>query len=235
MTRDIRPLLFAALLALFLWLGWQVIAPFLGGLVWAIVLVVSFRPVHDRLAKVFRGRPWIASAVLTILVAAFVIVPVVIAAVRVVDGSVQAYGWLQTQYEGLELGTVDRWPWLDDALTKLKDLVGLQTVDLQAWGIAALKKAGTFVAAKAPAFFGGAIGLLFSFVVTLISIPVLFATGPNVVRWLARALPVERATADRIFAKVGLMIRSVFVSVGLTALVQAALAWIAMLVLGVPN
>ena len=35
MLRDTRPLLFAALLAGFLWLSWLVISPFLSGLVWA--------------------------------------------------------------------------------------------------------------------------------------------------------------------------------------------------------
>jgi predicted PurR-regulated permease PerM len=237
MTRDIRPLLFAALLATFLWLGWQVFAPFLPGLVWATVLVVTFRPLHDRLAKVFRGRRWAASALVTVMVAAFVIVPVAIAAVRVVQGTVQAYDWLQTHTadSGTSLDPTERWPWIEDGLARAKELVGLADFDIKAAAIAGLKKVGALVAAKAPGFVGGAFGLLFNFVVMLLSIPVLFASGPAVSRWLARTLPVDTAAAERIFRNLGAMIRGVFLSVGLTAFVQAALGWVAMLALGVSD
>lgn len=46
-------------------------------------------------------------------------------------------------------------------------------------------------------------------------------------------MPVPRADADRILADLGVMTRSVFISVGVTALAQASLGTIAMLALGV--
>ena len=52
---------------------------------------------------------------------------------------------------------------------------------------------------------------------------------------IARSLPLPPDDADRIMRDLGLMTRSVFISVGLTALVQASLGAFALLVLGVPK
>ena len=56
MTREIKPLLYAALLAAVFWLAWLVLKPFLAGSVWAAVLVAAFRPAHTKLSGWFGGR-----------------------------------------------------------------------------------------------------------------------------------------------------------------------------------
>ena len=237
MLREARPLLFVVLFGAVLWLAWLVVRPFVPGTVWAAVLVVAFRPLHERLTRAFRGRAWAASATVTVVVAAFVVVPIVIAAVQVVQGSIQGYQWVQTAYheQAAGLGAEGRWPWLDDAAERGKELVGLANVDVQAAALSGVKKLGTFVAAKAPAFVGGAFGLVFSFFVMLVMTVVLFAGGPGFARAVAAALPLPRADADRVLEKLGQMTRSVFISVGLTALTQAALGGLMLLILGVDN
>jgi len=235
--RDLRTLLFFALLVAVLWCSWLVLKPFLPGIVWASVLVCTFRPLHERLAKRLHGRAWAASTVVTLAVAAFVVVPTVIAAVQVVQGSVQIYQWAQTAYHdsGPDLGATVRWPGLDPAIARAKELIGLANVDVEAVGINAIKKIGAFAAAKAPGLVGGAFGLAFSFVIMLLMMSVLFAKGGYVAGVIAGSLPLPREDADRIMADLGLMTRTVFISVGLTAAVQATLSLIALLVLGVPN
>jgi predicted PurR-regulated permease PerM len=64
---------------------------------------------------------------------------------------------------------------------------------------------------------------------------VFFAQGESVAAAVSRVLPLPRETADRIMSELGRMTRTLFISVGLTALVQASLGTIALLVLGVPN
>jgi len=237
MQRDIGTVLFTALLAAVLWCSWLVLKPFLPGMIWASVLVVTFMPLHERIAGRLRGRTWAASTLVTLVVAAFVIVPAVVAAVQVVQGSVQAYTWVQSAYNesGPDLGANERWPRLDAAFIRAKDLVGLADVDVRAAGINLVKKVGTVAAAKAPGWLGSALELGFSFVVTLVMMFVLFTQGGSVASAIASVLPLPRDTADRIMRDLGLMTRTVFISVGLTAAVQAALGTIALLVLGVPK
>lgn len=237
MQRNLKTLLFFALLGAVSWCAWLVLKPFLPGIVWASVLVCTFSPLHERLTAKFHGRAWVASAVVTLVVAAFVVVPTVIAAVQVVQGSVRAYHWVQSAYVegGSDLGAQERWPAFDAAVDRAKDLIGLANVDVKAVGINVVKKVGAFAAAKAPGLVGGAFGLAFSFVIMLVMMPVLFAKGRSVVDAIAASLPLPRDDADRIMGDLGLMTRTVFISVGLTALVQAVLCAIAFLSLGVPS
>jgi len=237
MQRDIRTPLFLAFLFAVAWCSWLVLKPFLAGIVWASVLVVTFKPLHERLTARLRGRTWAASTLVTFAVAAFIIIPTIIAAVQVVQGSIQAYGWVQTAYNenGLNLGADERWPRLDQAVHRAMELVGLADMDVKTAGINMIKKVGAVAATRAPGLVGGALGLAFSFAVTLVMMFVLFAQGGSVAVAAARVLPLPRETADRIMRELGLMTRTVFISVGLTALVQASLGTIAFLVLGVPN
>ena len=87
--------LFVFLLLAMAWFAAQVIAPFIAGLTWAAVLVVTFRPFHRRLQRACGGRLWVATTVLTLLVAAFVIVPVSLAAVQALQGGIAGYQWVE--------------------------------------------------------------------------------------------------------------------------------------------
>jgi len=230
-------LLFVLFFAVVFWGAIKVIAPFTVGFTWAAVLVITFWPFHEKLQRVFHGRRWMASTTVTIVVAAFVVVPVVVAAVQAVQGGIAVYEWTVSSYQtgGADLGLADRWPWLGDAITRAKGLVGLANVDLQAASVTGVKKVGTFVAARAPRFVGNAFGIGFSFVVMLAGMLVFFVDGKRFAHAVTGALPLPAADAERILREIGEMTRTVFMSVGLTAAAQAALGGIALVVLGVPH
>jgi predicted PurR-regulated permease PerM len=237
MQRDIRTPLFFAFLFAVAWCSWLVLKPFLPGIVWASVLVVTFWPLHERLTAKLRGRSWAASLIVTLAVAGFIIVPTIIAAVQVVQGCVKGYEWVQTAYStsGPNLGAAEHWPRLDQAVRRAMELVGLGETDAKTAAINVVKKVGAVAAAKAPGLVGSALGLAFSFFVTLGMMFVLFAEGGSVAAAVSKVLPLSGEAADRIMRELGTMTRTVFISVGLTALVQASLGTIALLVLGVPN
>src|SRR5580765_2938670 len=228
--------LFVLLLLAMAWFAGLVIAPFIAGLTWAAVLVVTFRPFHRRLQRRCGGRQWIATTILTLLVAAFVIVPVTLAAVQAVQGGIAGYQWVQA-YQGTSSDptVAERWPWLVDLVEHAKRVVGLADVDLKALAVTALRRVAAFLAATGPALVGGALGLVFSFLVMIVGIPVLFAHGEAMTEALASALPFPIDDARRILYDIGEMTRGVFLSVGLTAAVQAALGLFGFLVLGVPH
>jgi len=238
MHRDVAArLLFVILLLVVGWAAFSVVAPFLAGFTWAAVLVATFRPFHRRLEAAFRGRQWAATLVVTVLVAAFVVVPVVLVAFQATQAGVAAFRWIQASYEsgGADLAWAGRWPWLDDAVTHGKALVGLANVDLHAAIVAGLQRLANVVAATGPSLVGGAVGLAFSFVVMLVGIPLFFANAESITSAAAGMLPIPAADATRMIADLGAMTRSVFVSVGLTAAAQAALGGVALEVLGVPH
>jgi len=229
--------LFVILLVFVLVVAYRVIAPFLAGFVWAAVLVATFRPFHDRLERLFKGRSGAATAAVTLLVAAFVALPILAAAVMAVQGGITGIQWIVTTYQsgGADLGLTDRWPRMVDAIEHAKSLLGMGSVDLKAMLVSGLEKLLHLAAEKGPALVGGALGLAFTFGVMLIAMPALFSKGESLTEALIEALPVPAADSKRIVSALILMTRSVFTSVVLTAAVQAALGGVALLALGVPH
>src|SRR6478752_3100799 len=122
--------LFVLLLLAMAWFAGLVIAPFIAGLTWAAVLVVSFRPFHRRLQHACGSRQWVATTILTLLVAAFVIVPVTLAAVQALQGGIAGYHWVES-YQGTLSGptVAERWPWLVDLGERGKPVLGLADVN----------------------------------------------------------------------------------------------------------
>src|SRR6185369_10945246 len=108
--------LFVLLLLAMAWFAGLVIAPFLAGLTWAAVLVVTFRPFHRRLRAASGGRDWAATMVVTLLVAAFVVVPVTAAAFKAFQGAVAGFEWAQSVREGAATGPslVEQHPWVGE-------------------------------------------------------------------------------------------------------------------------
>jgi predicted PurR-regulated permease PerM len=238
MNRDAtNRILFVILLLAVLVSAYRVIEPFLAGLTWAIVLVAAFRPFHNRLERFFGGRHRVATAAVTMIVAAFVAVPILVAAVEVVQAAMSASVWIGAHYNsaGMDFGLRDRWPWIVDAIERAKHLLGLETIDLRATAISVLERIGSFIAAEGPGLVGGAFGLLFSFLVMLVAMPLFFSYGERLLQVLADALPVDAADAQRIVDELAVMTRSVFMSTVLTAAAQAGLGGFGLLVLGVPH
>lgn len=229
-------ILFVLLLVVILVAAFKVISPFLAGFTWAAVLVAAFRPLHRRLERAFGGKRWAATTAVTLLVAGVVVVPLLLAAASAVDGGIAAVRWVEANYQsgGNHLGLGDRWPWVSDALARAKSLVGLADVDLRAKAISGLAALANLVVAQGPSLVGGLFGLMFSFGIMMVALPVLFANSERYSEVLIGALPIPDADARRILGDLSSMTHSVFMSVGLTAVVQGLLAGMALLVLGVP-
>jgi predicted PurR-regulated permease PerM len=238
MNRDgTTRILFVILLLAVLVSAYRIVEPFLAGVAWAIVLVAAFGPFHSRLQRVFGGRHRVATAGVTMIVAAFVVVPIMVAAVEAVQAAMSGTEWITAHYQssGVDLGLRGRWPWIADAIERGKHLLGMETIDLKATAFAALERIGSFIAAEGPALVGGALGLVFSFVVMLVAMPLLFTNGESLSGAVAGALPVGDDDARRIMDELTVMTRSVFISLVLTAGAQAALGGMGLFALGVPH
>jgi hypothetical protein len=120
--------------------------PFLPGIVWAAVLVVNVPAAHDRLTRQFAGRAWLASTLVTLLVAAFIVVPIVVAAVQVVQGGIEAYKWgrrRRTAESGADhSGPPTAGRRVNDAVVRAKELFGLANFDAKAEAIQLAKTIG---------------------------------------------------------------------------------------------
>lgn len=227
---------FVALFALTLYLMYRIFLPFLPGIAWAIVLVVAFGPVYDRMVVWFRGRAWLAAGTLSLALAAFVVVPAVLAAIRAGKGAVEGYQWLQTLRDsGAHLDLTQHVPALGQVKELLSRFVDVESLDVQDMAMSTLKTVGNALAGKSAELVANAVQTLLTFVVMLFTMASLFHDGPAIVQGVRRFLPMSEADGDALLLELRQVTRSIFFGVLATALVQGTLGGIGFAIVGIPQ
>jgi predicted PurR-regulated permease PerM len=228
----LQVLAIGALLGASLWIA----RPFIGPLIWAVMVVVASWGLMLRVQRALWGIRALAVIVMTVLLLLLFLVPLGLAVVTIADGADEmvelarkaneyhlpekAPGWLinlplvggmvaKLWDQATVLGLRDLWP-------RLTPYAG----SLTRWFVAQL---------------GGVGFLLLQFLVTVIIAAVLYSTGENaalLVRRFARRLGGERGAS--VVELAGGAIRGVALGVGVTALVQALVSGVGLKLAGVP-
>lgn len=220
------------LLAMLLVWCFRIIAPFLNLLIWGSILAIAFRPLHQRLARIFGGRSKLAASVVSILLIAVLVVPVVALSYSVVDG-------IQLVREALETGTIKMpdidvasWPVVGEPLQRAWEWI---TNNAQA----ALVKVGPQLATLGVSAVGvaGSGGLaLLVFALSALIAAAFLVNADALMRPLSLlAQRVVGTRGNEFLVLATATIRSVFKGVIGVAVIQAALAAIGFFVLGVPG
>jgi len=209
--------------------------PFIAALVWATTIVVATWPLLLWVQSRTGGKRSVATAIMTFVVAIIVIVPFWIAVSALLDAS-QNVITIVKSYLTNGLGPPPAWlaniPFAGERIAaKWIELAGAGPETL-AETIRPYALAG---AAKMVAITGGIGGLIVHFLLTVILVGVLYATGETAAKGViafARRLGQDRGERSVILA--GQSVRSVALGVVVTAFIQSALAGLGLWVGGVP-
>jgi predicted PurR-regulated permease PerM len=220
------------LLGLLLLWCFRIIAPFLDLLVWASILAIAFRPLHQRLSGILGGRNTLAATLVVLLLFAVLVVPVVAVSFSVVEG-------IQLVTEALETGsikmpdiTVASWPVVGESLQRALTWLSSNTE-------AALVKIGPYLAslsvsAVSVAGSGGLALLVFAASALIAAAFLVYADElSRPIAILAQRVVGARGNEFLVLATA--TIRSVFKGVIGVAVIQAALAAIGLFAVGVPG
>jgi predicted PurR-regulated permease PerM len=220
------------LLGLLLLWCFRIIAPFLDLLVWASILAIAFRPLHQRLTGILGGRNTLAATLVVLLLFAVLVVPVVAVSFSVVDG-------IQLVTEALKTGsikmpdfTVADWPVVGESLQRALTWLSSNTE-------AALVKVGPYLASFSVSAVGvaGSGGLaLLVFAASALIAAAFLVYADELSRPIAiLAQRVVGARGNEFLVLATATIRSVFKGVIGVAVIQAALAAIGLFAVGVPG
>jgi predicted PurR-regulated permease PerM len=212
-----------------------ILRPFLGAIIWAIMIVVSTWPLMLAAQQRLGGRRWAAVTVMTLVLLLLLIVPLSAAIGTIVAHVDDIVGWAKRASEF-------RLPALPSWVAGLP-VVGERAVTL--WQELAAQGAEGFAARIAPyakvlaAWFVSEIGsfgaLFIQLLLTVIAAAVLYAQGEEAADWVLRfgarlgGGPGEGAV--RLSAQA---IRGVAMGVVVTALVQSLIGGIGLAIAGVP-
>jgi predicted PurR-regulated permease PerM len=235
--RDLARLTFGVLfIGLLLGVSVWVLRPFLGPTIWATMVVVATWPMMLRVQAHCGGRRWLAVTVMTLLLLLVFVVPLVLAiativgnADRLIDWARMAAAWNLPDVAPAWLRTLPVVGALVDGLWAQLNALGLRDLvprlspyagDLTRWFVAEVGNIGV---------------LLLQFLLTVLIAAVMYAQGEEAaqqIRLFARRLAGERG--DGAITLAGGAIRGVALGVGGTALVQALLGGLGLVIAGVP-
>jgi predicted PurR-regulated permease PerM len=190
---------------------------------WAAIIV---QPLYRPLAKRIRGRQW-AAALLTVLLVVMFLAPVLIITLSLSGAAVDlGKRLLESKSGGEALKALTAGG--DGASIDLGKFNWQQALDLA-------RRHGASAMGAAKSFLGAATIVVVGVVVFLASFYTFLVDGPRAYGWFLERSPLSRAHFHRlgsVFAEVG---RGLLVGVGLTALLQGAVATIGYVVTGVPQ
>jgi len=211
------------------WLCWLMLRPFVGVLLWAIVLVVVFYPAHRKLVA-WTGSTTSAAALSTLLVIVTILIPVVLvsyAVARELRGAVE-------HFQG-GLGRVLDMPAIQPAVRWLDHYVdvdawrsGEYVADhLQAWS--------TAIAGPTLMFVGGVLNALVQMLLVVFTMFYFFRDGAALRTAIYDIVPLEYEQSHDIVLRTQEVIGATIYGVLAISVIQGTLGFLIFLVLGLPS
>jgi predicted PurR-regulated permease PerM len=222
------------LAAIALYLTYLVLEPFLQPVMTAVVLAVSFHPLHVRLERRL-GRPALAAAVSMLVVVAVVLAPVTVIAVAVIRefaGVMQVLAQHSAESGGLKNLAGG---WLEAGLSWAGRHVDIPVVELQSRIATQLNAWSGTLLAKAGGLLGNVGAVFMKAALVLFTLYFLLREGPVLREAMCSYLPLDRRQLQRLFDGVSETIQASMYGMMIVALVQAGLVGLAFWVLGVPG
>lgn len=220
-----------ALMAATFW----ILQPFLGAIIWAVMIVVATWPAMLAVQKRAGNRRWVAVTAMSFILLLVLIVPLSAAIGTVVVHVDDILAWVKTLRD-FKLPPAPTWlpdvPLVGERLVRLWDEVAVQGMQVLAVKVAPYASGLTAWFVSQIGSFGA---LFIQFLLTVIAAAVLYGYGEDAADWALRF--GARTGGERGEAAVRLSaqaIRSVARGVVVTAIVQALVGGIGLWIAGVP-
>lgn len=232
LTRTVLAVLFiGGLIGVSFW----VLRPFLGALIWAVMIVVATWPLMLTAQKILWGRRWLAVTAMSLMLLLLLILPFSAAIGTIVANAGTITDWSKTLGE-FELPPPPSWlaglPVIGNDAIKLWQEVAAQDVEVLTAKLAPYAGAVTkwFIAEI------GNFGVVFiQFLLTVVISAILYAQGERAADWVLRfGERLAGGTGEAVVRLSARAIRGVALGVVVTALVQALLGGIGLVIAGVP-
>jgi predicted PurR-regulated permease PerM len=224
-----RSLALLVIFAIAAYLCWIVVRPFVGVLMWAVVLVVVFYPAHRRLVA-WTGNPGSAAALSTLLVILTILLPVVgvtFAVGRELRGAVE-------QLQG-GVGQILDIPAIQPAVRWLDQYVDVDswrssayvTEHIQAWSAA--------IAGPTLMFVGGILSALVQTLLVVFTMFYFFRDAESLRLALYDIVPLEYEQSHDIVIRTRDVIGATIYGVLAISAIQGTLGYLIFLILGLPS
>ena len=217
--------------AIALYLCWLMLQPFISVLAWAIVLVIVFYPVHERLSTRL-GRRSLSALLSCLLVVLIVVIPVTLITLALVDQLDKVSPYIQTQILALmdphasPIGRLAGW---------IEARFGVATVRSEAFIGETLNRSRALMLGLSLSLAGNIATSLVKAFFVIFTMYYLFRDADKIVRKLPAALPLKREQSEAIIARTQEVVSASVYGVVSIAALQGLLGGLAYWILGLPS
>jgi len=208
--------------------------PFLMPILWAMILAHLMFPVHDRFARLLRGKETLSAALMTLAIMAIGVLPVVMLSIVLVDEAINAQKALAAW---IEAGGIKHLPELIAGLPVVGDILNRAGISQMNIGEKLADSAATlktFAVQQGAVLAMSLLELVVDFLIMIIVLFFLLKDGHAIVTALHRLIPFQPSHKKRILARVDKTVRAVVKGIVITAVAQGLLAGLAYWFLDVP-
>ncbi|HEX8291054.1 MAG TPA: AI-2E family transporter [Pyrinomonadaceae bacterium] len=240
-SRQVRWIGLWAATAVALYLCWQMLQPFVEVVLWAVVLVIVFFPVHRRIQARVGSPGW--SALLSCLLVIFIIlVPLTLLTFAVVNELSNFAQMLQPKPDGTggaagaAAGLLDpNSPYLGPLVRWVGQYYDVSKLGSQEFIAERLKGVSGAIASRTLGFVGGAVGFVVEVFFVIFTMYYLFRDGERMRAAAYDMMPLSGPQAREILDRTGEVIGASVYGVLVIAVIQGVLGGLAFWVLGLPS
>ena len=212
-----------------LYLCWAMLQPFIEVLLWAVVLVIVFMPVHRRVrARV--GSPGWSAMLSCLLVVVVLLVPLTLITLAVVREMTHIAQALQPQAGGggaSQAGVAGLFdpnsPYVGRALNWIGRYVDLEQFNSEQFIAERLKSLGGAIAGRTLGFVGGAVGFVVEIFFVIFTMYYLFRDGERMRQAVYNVMPLDDRRAHEIIDRTQEVISASVYGVLVIAVIQGVL------------
>lgn len=236
MSRDqLFAAFFFSLLLFLLYQFYRIVSPFVVPLTWAALLALMFYPAQNALTTLLRGRAGLSAFILTTVVIAVVIIPMLLIGTLLANETVELYARVSAMVENGEL------PVLAERLRSwvpfsIREFLApyIADLDLKSVGLSGANVASSFIAGQLAATAKNVASFVMNFFLTTFALFFFFRDGPRLLRAFRDVLPMEPEHKTLLLDRLNDTLSAVVQGTLVTAVAQGLVAGCGYWVLGVP-
>ncbi len=233
MKKDsIRWMALLAVTIIALYLCWKMLQPIIEVLLWAVVLVIVFHPIHRRIVA-RTGRPGWSAVISCLLVMVTLLLPLSLVTFAVVKQLAGVARYVQensaTLFDPNSPSIGRLYSWLEQYVPDLGQTNPSQFLAER------LQNLSGMIAGRTIGFVGGAVGFIIEIFFVIFTMYYLFRDGGRLSRGLREALPLDATQSREILERTRDVISASVYGVLVIALIQGTLGGLAFWALGLPS
>lgn len=227
----------AALLAVAVY---SILKPFVGPILWALLLAFLLNPLNARLRRRLHGPrgPGLSALLMTVLVTLAIILPAALTGVAFAGQAadlIQRLSGVAQRYRIARPSDVVRLPVVDRVVHWLADRTPVTVDQVQDWIVNGLRTALEFALANSKSVFLGALGAVIGLMLMLFVLYFFFRDGEELVTRGMALVPLDETRKRQLQSHIAEVTRAVFFGNVMTAAVQGALIGLAFWISPLPS